>query len=89
MPKPASDMPERQRSWVNKRTVSISGHHTSVNLEDAFWKALKEIAASKGVRASQLVATIESERQSDNLSSAIRLFVLNYYRGQSRNPSVL
>jgi predicted DNA-binding ribbon-helix-helix protein len=55
---------------------------TSVHLEDAFWVALKEIAAAQGTPVGRLVATIDSERQHANLSSAVRLFVLDYYRQQ-------
>ena len=49
-------------------------------LEDAFWRGLKEIAASRRVRLSDLVAGIDTKRDNGNLSSAIRLFVLNHYR---------
>ena len=68
-------------SLVIKRTINIAGRKTSVSLEDAFWKALKQIAATKGVPVSRLVSMIDSERQNNNLSSAVRLFVLDYFRG--------
>ena len=68
------------RSLVVKRSIVLAGHKTSVSLEDAFWNALKEIAGSYNVTLSQLVATIDSERQHGNLSSAIRLFVLDFHR---------
>jgi predicted DNA-binding ribbon-helix-helix protein len=64
-----------------KRSIKISGHQTSVSLEDAFWDALNEIAATTGVPVSDLVSIINNERQYANLSSQIRLFVLGYYRG--------
>ena len=67
-------------SLVIKRTINIAGRKTSVSLEDAFWKAFKEIAATKGVPVSRLVSMIDKERQNANLSSAIRLFVLDFYR---------
>ena len=69
------------KSPVVKRSIVIAGHKTSVSLEDAFWMALKEIAAERDMTLSDLVASIDSERQHGNLSSAIRLFVLDYYRG--------
>ncbi len=69
-------------SLVVKRSIVVSGHKTSVSLEDAFWNALKEIAKARNVTLSDLVATIDSERQHDNLSSTIRLFVLEVYRKQ-------
>ena len=68
-------------SLVIQRTINIAGRKTSVSLEGAFWKAFKEIAATKGVPVSRLVSMIDSERQNNNLSSAVRLFVLDYYRG--------
>jgi predicted DNA-binding ribbon-helix-helix protein len=61
----------------------IAGHKTSVSLEDAFWKGLKEIADARGMTLSDIVANIDSQRRHGNLSSAIRLFVLDHYRGQS------
>src|ERR1700759_2694240 len=73
------------KSPVLKRSIVIAGHKTSVSLEDAFWKGLKEIAGERDMTLSDLVATIDSERQHGNLSSAIRLFVLDHYRGQGRD----
>ena len=70
------------KSPVIKRSIVIAGHKTSVSLEDAFWKGLKEIALSRGVTLSDLVAAIDSERQLGNLSSAIRLFVLDHYKAR-------
>lgn len=71
------------KSPVVKRSIVIAGHKTSVSLEDAFWRSLKEIALGRRTTLSDLVATIDSERQHGNLSSAIRLFVLDHY--QARN----
>ena len=69
-------------SLVIKRSIVVAGHKTSVSLEDAFWSALKEISKARNVTLSELVATIDSERRHDNLSSTIRLFVLEVYRKQ-------
>ena len=71
------------KSPVVKRSIVIAGHKTSVSLEDAFWKGLKEIAGGRDMTLSELVAAIDSERRHGNLSSAIRLFVLDHYRNQS------
>ena len=71
-----------QKSLNAKRSVVIGRHKTSVSLEDAFWKAFNEIAASRNMTLSDLLATIDSDRQHGNLSSAIRLFVLEHYRVQ-------
>jgi predicted DNA-binding ribbon-helix-helix protein len=73
---------ELVRSPIIKRSVKIAGHKTSVSLEDAFWKGLKEIASERGMAVSELAAAIDSERQRGNMSSAIRLFVLGFYRDQ-------
>ena len=62
-----------------KRSVRISGHPTSVSLEAPFWQALKDIAARRQVSVNTLLSAIDSER-SGNLSSAIRLFVLESCR---------
>ena len=72
------------KSPVIKRSIVIAGHKTSVSLEDAFWKGLKEIADDREVTLSDLVSSIDTDRQHGNLSSAIRLFVLDYYRNHSR-----
>jgi predicted DNA-binding ribbon-helix-helix protein len=69
------------KSLVVKRSIVIADHKTSVSLEDAFWNALKEIAAHRHMTVSALVAEINANRQDANLSSAIRVFVLNEYRG--------
>jgi predicted DNA-binding ribbon-helix-helix protein len=70
------------KSLVVKRSVVLAGHKTSVSLEDAFWKSLKEIAGYRHTTLSALLAAIDSDRQHGNLSSAIRLFVLRFYRDQ-------
>lgn len=79
------------KSPVVKRSIVIAGHKTSVSLEEAFWKGLKEIANGRHLTLSDVVASIDTDRHNGNLSSAIRLFVLDYYRGltseQQRNKS--
>ena len=73
------------KSPVIKRSIVIAGHKTSVSLEDAFWRGLKDIAASRHVTLSDLVGAIDSERQHGNLSSAIRLFVLEHYQALGKD----
>jgi predicted DNA-binding ribbon-helix-helix protein len=69
------------KSLVVKQSVSIKGRHSSsVSLEGAFWNALKEIAVSQNISVNALVSKIDSEREAANLSSAIRVYVLGYYR---------
>jgi len=73
----------RQGSSVRKRAIYLSSK-TSVSLEDAFWSALKEIAAAKNTNVRGLIREIDKKRQHGNLSSAIRLFILEYYRERAR-----
>ena len=68
------------KSPIVKRSIVIAGHKTSVSVEDAFWTALKDIAASRGSTVAELVAAIDSGRRHGNLSSAVRLFVLDHFR---------
>ena len=70
------------KSAVLKRSIVIAGHKTSVSLEDAFWSGLKEISKGQNATLSDMVADIDSQRQFGNLSSAIRLFVLEQARAQ-------
>ncbi len=60
---------------VKKRSVEIAGHRTSLSLEQAFWQALKRIAAQDGVSINRLIERIDRER-AGNLSSAVRIYVL-------------
>ena len=71
------------KSLVVKRSILLAGRKTSVSLEDEFWTALKEIAGDRHVTMSELVSGIDKQRQHGNLSSALRLFVLEYYRGKA------
>jgi predicted DNA-binding ribbon-helix-helix protein len=68
------------KSPVVKRSIVIAGHKTSVSLEDAFWDSLKEIAAARDKTLSDVVAAIDDARSQGNLSSAIRLYVLDHFR---------
>ena len=71
------------KSLVVKRSVFLTGHKTSVSLEDEFWNALKVIAGDRHVTLSELIGGINAQRQHGNLSSALRLFVLEYYRSKA------
>ena len=75
------------KSPVVKRSIVIGSHKTSVSLEDAFWRGLKDIAVSRRVALRDLVGSIDTERQHGNLSSAIRLFVLDYYQKSTASPN--
>ena len=67
------------QSEVFKRSIVLNGHKTSVSLENGFWLGLKEIAFDRGISLAALVAEVDSERSGPNLSSALRLYVLNHY----------
>ncbi len=71
------------KSPVVKRSVLVAGHKTSVSLEEAFWNGMKEICGLRHMTLTQLVGEIDSNRQQGNLSSAIRLFVLDYFRSRA------
>lgn len=74
----------RERTFaVVKRSVIIDGHKTSVSLEDAFWDGLKEIALRQSISLSVLIARIHTGRDTANLSSAIRLYVLDHFRSRA------
>ena len=68
------------KSPIVKRSVVLAGHKTSVSLEEAFWRGLKDIASSRRSTLSNLIGSINTDREQGNLSSAIRLFVLNHYK---------
>jgi predicted DNA-binding ribbon-helix-helix protein len=68
------------KSTIFKRSIVVAGHKTSVSLEDAFWIGLKEIVRERHMTLSELVAEIDAQQQLGNLSSALRLFVLDFYR---------
>jgi predicted DNA-binding ribbon-helix-helix protein len=61
---------------TRKRSVLVAGHRSSISLEPEFWEALKRIAATRGVSANALVTEIDRARGARNLSSALRVFVL-------------
>lgn len=64
-----------------KRSLTVRGHRTSVSLEDEFWQAFRDIARSKHQPVNELAADIDATRRDDvGLATAIRLYVLNYYR---------
>ena len=71
------------KSPIVKRSIVLAGHKTSVSLEDAFWEGLKDIAKTKRKTVSDLVSGIDLDRERGNLSSALRLFVLNHYQAQA------
>ena len=76
------------RSGVIKRSIAVGGHKTSITLEDAFWARLKDIARSRNMTLSEIIGYIDSRRNQPNLSSTIRLFVLESALAQRDAPAV-
>jgi predicted DNA-binding ribbon-helix-helix protein len=70
------------KSTITKRSVVIGGHKTSVSLEDPFWSAVRDIAGAQEMSVSSLLRQIDLARRNSNLSSAIRVFVLENLRTQ-------
>lgn len=70
-------------SAIAKRSVVLDRHKTSISLEDDFWNGVRAIADRKKMKLTELLAQIDAERNHSNLSSAIRVFVLNEVRAQA------
>ena len=70
------------KSVIIKRSILINGRKTSVSLENEFWDGLHAISELQKTKLSALLQQIDLDRRNANLSSAIRIFVLNYYRDQ-------
>nr|WP_321456347.1 ribbon-helix-helix domain-containing protein [uncultured Cohaesibacter sp.] len=67
---------------MKKHSVTIAGHRTSISLEDEFWQGLKALAESRDKSLADIIRQIDKDRGRNNLSSAIRIIVLNYYKSQ-------
>lgn len=80
------DRPALTVGAVRKHSVTVAGHATSLSLEEAFWSALREVARRRGLSLNALVASVDAAR-SGNLSSALRVFVLDCYRRGELGPA--
>jgi predicted DNA-binding ribbon-helix-helix protein len=78
-------MPAVAREGVVKRSIAIAGHATSISLEEPFWQALRLIAREQGISLAALVALIDGRRARANLSSALRVHVLDHAQAQIRS----
>jgi predicted DNA-binding ribbon-helix-helix protein len=72
----------QMQTTVHKRSILINGRKTSVSLEDGFWQGLREVAQENNESVSTLASRIDKTRDLNNLSSAIRVFVLDHYRSR-------
>ncbi|MBN8521206.1 MAG: ribbon-helix-helix domain-containing protein [Alphaproteobacteria bacterium] len=70
---------------ARKRSVILSGHATSITLEDPFWAALKSLAQKKGVTVTTLINQVDRTRGQNTLSSAVRLFILGALQDTHNN----
>jgi predicted DNA-binding ribbon-helix-helix protein len=80
-------MTDRASQRVVKRSLVIAGHRTSVSLEDAFWRGLSRIAAERRVSVNALAAIVDASRGTANLSSALRVYVLEASSAERLNPA--
>ena len=71
-----------------KRSFTIKGHRTSISIEAPFWEALHQAAEAKRTTLSALVAAIDKERGQSGLSSAVRVWVLDYFRNQQARAKI-
>jgi predicted DNA-binding ribbon-helix-helix protein len=74
-------------STVKKRSIVIGGHKTSISLEDSFWTSLKQIARARTTTLSELIGSLDAGRENGNLSSTIRVFVLDHYLTKTTTDS--
>ncbi len=74
------------KSPIVKRSIVLGRHKTSVNLEHPFWSSLKEISKEGGISLAELISEINANRQQANLSSALRVFVLNHFKARAARP---
>lgn len=66
------------KSPIIKRSILVAGHKTNISLEEQFWLGLREIAQDRATTVSAIVSDIDLRRRHANLSSAVRLFVLEH-----------
>lgn len=66
---------------IKKHSLSLFGHRTSISLEEEFWAALTHIAETKNLSLQALIESIDTSRKGKNLSSTLRVYVLNFYKG--------
>jgi predicted DNA-binding ribbon-helix-helix protein len=74
------------KSPAMRRSILLGGRKTSVCLEGAFWSGMREISRERGKTLYELISEIDRNRQHSNLSSAIRVFVLDHFRICAEGP---
>jgi predicted DNA-binding ribbon-helix-helix protein len=71
---------------VKKRSIVVGSHKTSISLEDIFWTSLKQIARERAMTVSAIIGVLDASNGRGNLSSTIRVFVLEHYQNRAANP---
>lgn len=71
---------------MQKRSLAIAGHRTSLALEPEFWRGLEAMAQSRGIKLNGLIREIDEGRDAPNLSSAVRVAVLRWYQERAEHP---
>ena len=74
-------------STKRQRSVKLSGHKTSIKLEEPFWQAIGEIAQARGCSISALIRSVAAKRVDGNLSSTVRVFVLEHFRAAGQKET--
>lgn len=70
-----------------KRSISIAGHKTSLTLEPEFWEAAKTIAKEQSISLAHMIGQVDEAREGNNLSSAVRIYILRHYQNADREPT--
>ena len=83
----ATTRPNDMSGGILKRSVAIAGHRTSISLEEPFWEALREMAERESISVQRLIGRIDAERGDQNLSSAIRVYIVDRLRGDLSRPA--
>jgi predicted DNA-binding ribbon-helix-helix protein len=76
-----------KKKSAHKRIIILDGCKTTVSLEDSYWSGLKEIARCQGVSVAKLIGDIRDARRENNLSSAIRIFVLEHFQNKIKQAA--
>ena len=75
--------PKQAERGLRSGNIVVNGHRTSIRLEPEMWTALSEIAGAEGVRVNELVSRIASRARAGSLTSAVRVFIMGYYRSKA------
>jgi predicted DNA-binding ribbon-helix-helix protein len=80
---PSLARPRQAERGLRSGNIVVNGHRTSIRLEPEMWSALSEIAAAEGVRVNEMVSRIATRARAGSLTSAVRVFIMGYYRSKA------